>query len=346
VTARVFDGHNDALGKLQIDGAAPELFLTGLSGRHVDLPRARAGGLAGGLFAVNPPSPEAQLTVTDDGWSAEPAGPVDPDAATAFALQAVGRAHALAAASGGAVAIATGAADLDRCLADGTLAMVLHLEGAEPIDPGLVALEAWRAAGVRSLGLVWSRPSAFGHGVPFRFPSSPDTGPGLTDAGRALVRRSAQLGIALDVSHLNAAGFDDVARLGVAPLIASHSACHALCPASRNLTDDQLRAIAASEGLIGIVFAVPFLRPDGRDEPDTPLDTVVAHVRHAVEIAGIDHVGLGSDFDGATMPAAIGDAAGLPRLIDALAEAGFSPGEVQRLAWANWRRVLALAWEG
>jgi membrane dipeptidase len=341
----VFDGHNDALGRLQEEGAPAQGFLTGLPQRHVDLPRARAGGLAGGLFAINPPSPHGAASTAGGGvWSMEPAGPLDPAQATAFTAGALGRAHALVRGGDGAVAIATTVADLDRCRADGTLAMVLHIEGAEPIDTGLMALEAWRAAGVRSLGLVWSRPNAFGHGVPFRFPSSPDTGPGLTAAGRALVRRCAELRIALDVSHLNAAGFADVARLAVAPLIASHSACHALCPASRNLTDEQLQAIAASDGLVGIVFATPFLRADGEDDADMPLDTLVAHVRHAVDVMGIEHVGLGSDFDGATMPAAIGDVAGLPRLLDALAEGGFDAGEIERLAWANWRRVLALAW--
>jgi membrane dipeptidase len=222
--------------------------------------------------------------------------------------------------------------------------MVLHLEGAEPVDPELAALDAWYAAGVRSLGVVWSRASAFGHGVPFRFPSSPDTGPGLTDAGHALVRRCAELGILVDVSHLNAAGFADVARLDAAPIVASHCACHALCPASRNLTDEQLRAIGASDGLVGIVFATPFLRADGHDDADTPLATLVAHVRHAVDVAGIDHVALGSDFDGATMPAEIGDVAGLPRLLDALRDDGFSADEVERIAWRNWRRTLERAW--
>jgi membrane dipeptidase len=224
--------------------------------------------------------------------------------------------------------------------------MVLHLEGAEAVDPDLAALDAWHAAGVRSIGLVWSRPNAFGHGVPFRFPSSPDTGPGLTDAGRALVRRCAQLGVALDVSHLNAAGFFDVARLEAAPLIASHCACHALCPSSRNLTDEQLGAIAAAGGIVGIVYAVPFVRADGRNDADTPLSALVAHVRHAVEVAGIDHVGLGSDFDGATIPRALGDVAGLPRLLDALREDGFAAGEVDAIAWGNWRRVLERAWSG
>jgi membrane dipeptidase len=342
VTA-VFDGHNDALGKLQSHDVAPADFLTGLPDRDIDLPRARAGGLAGGLFAINAPSPHDPSgggSLRDMPYSE----PVDHAQATAFTAGAIGRAHALAAASDGAVRVATDIAALDRGRAEGALAMVLHLEGAEAIDVGLSALDAWHAAGVRSLGLVWSRPSAFGHGVPFRFPASPDTGPGLTDAGRALVRRCAELGILVDVSHLNAAGFADVARLAQAPVVASHSACHALCPATRNLTDDQLREVGRSGGIVGIVFATPFVRADGASDETTPLSTLVAHVRHAVEVAGIDHVGLGSDFDGAPMPAALADVAALPRLLGALRDDGFGADELQRIAWGNWRRVLAAAW--
>ena len=339
----VFDGHNDALGKLQSGDVDPAEFLTGLPERQLDLPRARAGGLRAGMFAINAPS-------ADDAWDAASlsdmpyAGPVDHAQAAAFTAGALGRAHALAAASDGAMAVVTDVAALDRCHADGTLAMVLHLEGAEAIDPGLSALDAWRAAGVRSIGLVWSRPSAFGHGVPFRFPASPDTGPGLTDAGRALVLRCAELGIVVDLSHLNAAGFADVARIGAAPLVVSHTACHALCPATRNLTDEQLREVARSDGLVGIVFCPAFVRADGADDVDTPLAMLVAHVRHAADVVGVDRVGLGSDFDGASIPAALGDVAGLPRLLDALRADGFSADEVQRIAWDNWRRVLAAAW--
>ena len=339
----VFDGHNDALGRLQSDDRAPEDFLTGLPGRDIDLPRARAGGLAGGLFAINAPSPHDP---SDGGslWDMPYSEPIDHAQATAFTAGAVGRAHRLAAASDGAVAVVTDGAALDRCHADGTLAVVLHLEGAEAIDPGLSALDAWHAAGVRSLGPVWSRPNAFGHGVPFRFPASPDTGPGLTAAGLALVRRCAQLRILVDVSHLNAAGFADVARLATGPVVASHTACHALSATTRNLTDDQLREIGRSDGIVGIVFAPAFIREDGADDADTPLAVLVAHVRHAAALAGIDHVGLGSDFDGAPMPAAIGDVAGLPRLLGALRDDGFTADEVQRIAWGNWRRVLGSVW--
>ena len=272
----IFDGHNDALTR---EDAAD--FATGRGEGHVDLPRARAGGLAGGVFAIFTPSPDEEELI-----------PV----------------------------------------------------GAEAIDPDLEALELWHAAGLRSLGPVWSRPNAFGHGVLFAFPSSPDTGPGLTPAGTELVRRCASLGIAVDLSHLNEQGFWDVARLDGAPLIASHSGAHALSASARNLTDAQLDAIGASGGLVGIVFAVAFLRADGADDASTPLSAIVAHVRYVANRIGVEHVALGSDFDGATIPDELGDAAGLPRLIEALRADGFTEAEIEAIAWDNWRRVLERAW--
>jgi membrane dipeptidase len=221
----------------------------------------------------------------------------------------------------------------------------MHLEGAEAIDPGVDALDLWHAAGLRSLGPVWSRDNAFGHGVPFRHPSSPDTGPGLTQAGRALVRRCNELGIVVDLSHLNAAGFEDVRALSRAPLVASHSGAHALAPSSRNLTDDQLDAIQASGGLVGIPYAVTFLRADGAEDTEsTPLQAIVDHVRYVADRIGVEHVGLGSDFDGADIPAELADVTGLPRLLDALRAGGFSDDDVARIAWHNWRRVLAATW--
>ncbi|MCS6883748.1 MAG: membrane dipeptidase, partial [Chloroflexaceae bacterium] len=185
-------------------------------------------------------------------------------------------------------------------------------------------LEVLYQAGLRSLGPVWSRPNIFGYGVPFAFPASPDIGPGLTEAGKALVRACNRLRIMIDLSHLNEAGFWDVARLSDAPLVATHSNAHAICPSSRNLTDRQLDAIRDSGGMVGLNFAVPFLRPDGRRDATMPIAVMVQHIKYLVERLGIDHVGFGSDFDGALMPAAIGDVRGLPRLLQALAEAGFS----------------------
>jgi membrane dipeptidase len=336
----VFDGHNDAITR---EDAAD--FATGRDGGHLDLPRARAGGLAGGIFALFTPTPGAERIDFDRAgghMEVELAAPIGPEIAAATTSQAAGRLLGLE--RDGHLRIVRTVADLDAAREDGVLAAVMHHEGAEAIDPGLHALELWYAAGLRSLGPVWSRPNAFAHGVPFVFPGSPDTGPGLTAAGRRLVRRCAELGIAVDLSHLNEAGFWDVARLDGAPLIASHSGVHALCASTRNLTDAQLDAIAASGGLVGIVFAAPFIRADGADDPDTPLATIVAHVRYAVDRIGIEHVALGSDFDGATVPDELGDVAGLPRLLDALAAAGFTEDEVRAIAWDNWRRVLGRAW--
>jgi membrane dipeptidase len=117
-----------------------------------------------------------------------------------------------------------------------------------------------------------------------------------------------------------------------------------LCPASRNLTDRQLDAIGASGGLVGIVFACPFLRPDFADDADTPLELIAAHARYVADRIGVQHVALGSDFDGATIPAALGDVAGIPRLLAELAGAGFSSEEIAAIAWGNWRRVLDAWW--
>jgi membrane dipeptidase len=335
----VFDGHNDALTR---EDAAD--FASGREGGHLDLPRARAGGFAGGIFALFTPTPGAEH-IDFDGEGAmevELAAPIGPEVAAANTTQAAGRLLGLE--RDGHLRVVRSIGDLDQALEDGVLAAVLHHEGAEAIDPGLEALELWHAAGLRSLGPVWSRPNAFAHGVPFAFPADPDTGPGLTTAGRRLVRRCAELGIAVDLSHLNEAGFRDVARMDEAPLIASHSGVHALCASTRNLTDGQLDAIAKSGGLVGIVFAAPFLRADGADDGDMPLARIVEHVRYAVERMGIEHVALGSDFDGATIPDELGDVAGLPRLVDALRADGFSEDEVRAIAWDNWRRVLARAW--
>ncbi len=123
------------------------------------------------------------------------------------------------------------------------------------------------------------------------------------------------------------------------PLPQRDAAAHA-----KNLTDAQLGAIGGSGGLAGIVVAVAFLRPDFAEDADTPLELIVRHARLVRDRIGPEHVALGSDPDGAMIPTALGDVAGLPRLFDALRAGGFTPGEIDALAWGNWRRVLAAWW--
>src|SRR4029079_19812205 len=209
--------------------------------------------------------------------------------------------------SRGRVRICRNVGDIESCLADDVLAGVLHIEGAEAIDSKFVLLEVLYAAGLRSLGPVWSRSNAFGHGVPFRCPSSPDTGPGLTGLGKALIGACNRLRILIDLSHLNERGFWDVAAISNAPLVASHSNAHTLSPRSRNLTDQQLAAIGKSGGLVGVNFAVSFLRADGRRDKNTPTELMIQHIDPLLEHAGEDSVGLGSDFDGAEIPAELRD---------------------------------------
>jgi membrane dipeptidase len=339
----VFDGHNDALTREDHGRLA-----SGRDGGHLDLPRMRAGGMRGGIFALFTPSPgeeghEGQVFGGSGGFVEPLAQPVPHEVAAADATAAAGRLFELERA--GELTVARGTSDVDAALAEGAPPVaVLHLEGAEAIDPGLEALPAWYAMGLRSLGPVWSRANAFATGVQFAMPSSPDLGPGLTDAGVALVEACAELGIVVDLSHLNEKGFWDVARLEAGPLVASHSGAHAIAAASRNLTDAQLDAIGATDGLVGIVYATAFVRPDFADDPDTPLSVIADHARYVADRIGVRHVALGSDFDGATIPAPLGDVAGLPKLLDALRAAGFTDAELESIAWHNWRRVLATWW--
>jgi membrane dipeptidase len=334
----VFDGHNDALTKE--DHSA---FASGREGGHLDLPRMRAAGIRGAIFAIFTPSPRRPDDAGQPGAGIPAQPELDHASAAADATAAAGRLLALE--RQGALRLARSIEDVDRAASDaGPPAAVLHLEGAEAIDPGLEALELWYAAGLRSLGPVWSRSNAFAHGVPLITPGTPDIGPGLTEAGAALVRRCAELGILIDLSHMNEAGFWDIARIDAGPLVASHSGVHAICASPRNLTDAQLDAIARSDGLVGIVFGSRFLRPDFADDPDTDAGLIVEHARYVTERIGVEHVALGSDFDGTTIPRALGDAAGVPALLEEFAGAGFSSAEIEAIAWQNWRRVLARWW--
>ncbi|HEU5434715.1 MAG TPA: dipeptidase [Thermomicrobiales bacterium] len=357
-TVPIFDGHNDTLLNLPETGRS---FFERSEAGHIDLPRARAGGLAGGFFAVFIPDPEvepaAPADAADVGEMADQMAShyTDPDAmppamsldyAQREALRTMARLFRLERDSDGAARVVRSVADIRRCLADGALAMELHFEGAEAIDPEFDALEVFRQAGLRSLGITWSRPNRFAHGVPFAFPSSPDVGPGLTDLGKALVRACNALRIMIDLSHLNEAGFWDVAAISNAPLVATHSNVHAICPSARNLTDRQLAAIRDSDGLVGLNFHVGFLDPEGRRDTALPLSVMADHIDYLVERLGPDRVGLGSDFDGATMPAALGDAAGLPHLLQTLRDRGYDEATLRKLAYENWLRVLELTWGG
>ena len=321
--AVIIDGHNDLV--LQRWRDTPT--------KHLDLDAARAAGFSGGFFALYVPSPG--VAFPDELPYALPLpDPIPHEDAAAIAEELYATLCALP------VRRATSVDDF----VEGEVTAIVHLEGAEPIAPDLSNLQHWYDRGLRSLGPVWSRANAFAEGVPFAFPGGPDTGPGLSDAGRRLVRACNELGILVDCSHLNEAGFWDVVRLSNAPVVATHSNAHALCPATRNLTDAQLEAIRDSGGVVGVNFAVSFLREDGANRPaDTGIAEIVRHVAYFAERMGVDHVALGSDFDGAEIPAELGGAPGLPKLVDAL-RARFDDAAVDKITHGNWLRVLDETW--
>jgi membrane dipeptidase len=336
-----FDGHNDTLLKLWMaEGADKERpFIEGMKDAHIDLPRAKAGGMVGGFFAMFPPPLKVPGAPPTGGALSEN---LPPQLAWADAqVSTIGMASILLRLErAGALAVCRSAAELRAAIEAGTMASVFHIEGAEAIDTDFRSLDVLYAAGLRSVGLVWSRQNAFASGVPFRHNVDPDIGDGLTDAGKELVRVCNRMGVMLDMSHLNAAGFRDVAALSDKPIVATHSNVHAICPHARNLVDWQLAAIAESRGVVGLNYAVGFLRPDGLFRADTEIELMVRHVDALVEALGEDGVALGSDFDGAMMPAAIGDITGVQKLLQALLDKGYGEALVQKIALGNWLSVL------
>ncbi len=347
VTNYVFDGHNDVLTKLRDAGgvAIADTFLSETN-FDIDVVKASKGGLCGGFFAMWVASEEDgedyQADMVKERYDVPLPAPVSQ--ATALEVVLEQAAIMLRLQDLGAVTICTSANELRHCLANDQLAAVLHLEGCEAIDPDFHALDVLYAAGLRSLGPVWSRSTAFGEGVPFRFPSSPDIGPGLTELGIELIHHCNKRGIMVDLSHLNLAGFHDVARISTQPLVATHSNAHALCTHSRNLNDEQLQIIRASHGMVGLNFASAFLREDGRMLPEVPVTQMLRHLDYLIEALGEDGVGIGSDFDGAQIPEAITDCSGLPVLIDAMRQHGYGNILINKLCHENWFNVLERTW--
>jgi membrane dipeptidase len=299
----VFDGHNDVLlHDRSFDDVSDE--------GHLDLARARAGGFAGGFFAIFTPHPGGYAP---DG---EPEPSVGHDLAITHTFASIRKLLALERA--GVVRVARSPGDLE--LGEDVLA-VMHIEGAEAIDPGLELLPALHALGLRSIGPTWSRPNAFAHGV--------TSEGGLTDAGRALVRACEELGILVDLSHLNERSFWDVAAIAERPLVVTHACAAALTPHERNLTDRQLDAVGESGGVVGICFHDEFA--------GTRREDIARHVHYIAERIGPRHVALGSDFDGCDLPAGLRGAQDLPLVLDDL---GWEEPELRLVAHENFLRVL------
>ena len=354
----VFDGHNDLLLALwRSDDLNGNHFISGRRSGHIDLPRCKRGGLLGGLFAIFVPAtnlaPESfwqrQPDLITDEIREEVKTPSDnllntaqisQPYAFAATIEMIKIAHRIADEIPEKLQICTKTTEIKSCMEKGKIALLLHIEGAEAVSPDLHELELLYDLGLRSVGPVWSRKNIFAEGVNFSFPSTPDQGGGLTEVGKDLIRYCNQQKILIDLSHLNEAGFWDIANISEKPLVATHSNVHALCPSPRNLTLSQLEAIAESNGIVGLNFGIGFLHPKGKQDKSLPLDNMCRHLDALLEILGEDGVALGSDFDGIQISDQISDSSGLPNLVAAMRRNGYSNKLVKKICSENWMQVL------
>ena len=343
---RYFDGHNDVLLKLYFSKAKDlsKEFLEGNSYCHIDYNKIQTANFIGGFFAIFVPDKEPDSNFFSRMESGNYDFPLPEAISYEHAIKAtnkmIGILNKITNDSKGKIVLCKNGKDINEAFENNKVGVILHIEGAEAIDKNFKSLEKLYAQGLRSIGLVWSRPNIFATGVPFSFPKSPDIGPGLTPLGKELVKICDEKNILIDLSHLNERGFWDVANLSSKPLIATHSNSHELCEHSRNLTNHQLKTIKESKGIVGINFATAFLRPDGRMISDTSLDIILKHTDHLIEHLGEEGVAIGSDFDGAVVPDKIKDLSGINLLKQRMYESNYGKEIIEKIFFKNWINFL------
>jgi membrane dipeptidase len=310
--AIVIDGHCDSIGDQLEQGR----WLGERSAKgHIDLPRLRDGGITAQFFACYVPQAYQR------------------HGATTHALERLDQLLRLADQLPDQLVIARKAGDIKRAKAEGKIAAIAGLEGAEALDASIGVLRQFYRLGVRNLGLAWNFRNAACDGV-----SESRTNGGLTQFGTKVVEECNRLGILIDLSHLSPAGVDDVLNTSLQPVIASHSNARALCDHPRNLTDAQLEAVAMRGGVVGVTFVDAFLNV--KNPSRATLDDVITHIEYMLNRIGPDSVAIGSDFDGCTTPADLPDATAYPRLTAKLLDRGHAPEVVRKVLGGNLLRVF------
>jgi membrane dipeptidase len=295
---------------------------------HVDYPRMREGGLDAAFFSIYMPG-----TIT---------GPE----AVKRSLVMIDNVRRLAEQHPNEIVLATTAAEVRAAAKAGKVAALMGMEGGHMIDDSLSVLRDYARLGVRYLTLT--------HSVNTNWGDSSGDKPahnGLTDFGKDVVRELNRLGVMVDISHVADKTFWDALEVSRAPLVASHSSCRALSGHPRNMTDDMIRALAAKGGVIQINYSTTFLDNDlyeatqknvpPAERPKVSWEKIVDHIDHAVKLVGPTHVGLGSDFDGTTVPIGMEDVSRLPKITEALLAKGYSELDVTNILGGNLLRLMA-----
>lgn len=307
----IIDGHTDVLYALR---RQQRKFSEESEIGHVDLPRLRKGNVLAAFFAIYPAVSDYVLSKGVDDW------------------------FKLVNASENELLQIKKVEDLDQCKREKKIGAILHFEGSGGIDSEFHNLRNFHRLGLRSMGLSWSNLNKFATGVG----KEPERG--LTIEGKELLKEMEALGIIVDVSHLNEKSFWDVIDEASNPIIASHSNAYSICNHIRNLKDEQIEAIKDNNGTIGVNFVRSFLVSDVKKNEIT-LETIKNHIDKIIELAGINHVSFGSDFDGATVPDVVKDVSKFPKLVRYLEENGYSKEELAKISQENYKRVMKTVWK-
>jgi membrane dipeptidase len=331
-----------------------------LPGGHVDIPRMREGGLDALFFSIWVDSPFLG------------------GAAVKRTLQLIDIVDRTIAAHPKDLVLATNAAEITRAVRAGKIAGLMGIEGGHAIADDLAMLRLYRKLGVSYMTLTWANPTSWADSSGRENRDKVSAPFGLTDFGKEVVREMNRIGMIVDISHVSDKTFYDVLGVTQKPVIASHSSCRALTDVPRNMTDDMLRALAKNGGVVGINYGSGFLdaeyrkRVEAQKKPDPvppatvagdtealaawryatlfgpgepieppPLDRLIDHIDHAAKVAGVDHVGLGSDFDGVpSLPRGMEDVSRLPRITEALLARGYKDRDIKKILGGNFLRVL------
>lgn len=233
-------------------------------------------------------------------------------------------------------------AEIDAAVARGQIAFILSIEGGECIQDGIEALRVFYELGVRLIGLTWNQRNMLAEGI-----GEARAGGGLTELGRTMVREANRLGILLDVSHLSVKSFWDLIETSQAPIIASHSNAKALCDHPRNLDDDQIRAVVASGGTVGVTMVPAFITKEPRE---ATLARLIDHIDHIASLVGTENIAIGPDYvnfleawanRAETSPlSGLENISVLPNLTAALVQRGYSEAAIRGILGENFLRVL------
>lgn len=310
------DGHNDLPWAIRSGGGLERFDLSGyIRSFHTDIPRLREGGVGAQFWSVYVPATSR--------------------AAYDTTVQQINLVHRMVERYPAAFALALSTADIRAARAAGKIASMIGMEGGHSMEESIPKLQDLYARGARYMTLTHSKSLSWADSANDRRVVG-----GLNDFGRSVVREMNRLGMLVDISHVSPAAMRDAIATSVAPVIFSHSSAYGVLANPRNVPDDVLRLMPANGGLVMVNFYSDYIVPSGRGDVDSVLD----HIDHIVRVAGIDHVGLGSDFDGVpTVPVQLDDVSMYPYITQGLINRGYGTDDIKKILGENLMRVFDLA---